>query len=131
VERRLGAVMARARESVVALEYAAADAAAGRRRVATGVVINDRGEILSVRIDPPPARPVPGTGTDLAPIVARDSMGRRHAARWVAADPETGLTLLRVSPRAVRPIRAAAEGPKLGSQVFVLGSPFGMGPSVS
>src|SRR5205823_983711 len=98
---------------------------------ATGVVINNRGEILSIRIDPPPARPVPGTGRDLAPIVACDSTGRRHAARWVAADPETGLTLLCVSPRAVRPIRAAAESPKLGSQVFVLGSPFGMGHSVS
>src|SRR5262249_39368174 len=56
---------------------------------------------------------------------------RRHAARWVAADPETGLTLLRVSPRAVRPIRAATQGPGLGSQVFVVGNPFGMGHSIS
>jgi serine protease Do len=63
--------------------------------------------------------------------VARDSLGRRHAAQWVAADAETGLTLLRVSPRAVRPIRTAADGPKLGSQVFVVGNPFGMGHSVS
>ncbi len=45
--------------------------------------------------------------------------------------PRPGLTLLRVSARAVRPIRSAADGPKLGSQVFVVGSPFGMGHSVS
>ena len=44
---------------------------------------------------------------------------------------DTGLTLLRVSPRAVRPIRSAADGPKLGSRVFVVGNPFGMGHSVS
>ncbi len=131
LERRIAAAMARARESVVALEYTAADAPAGSRRVATGVVINNGGEILSVRIDPPPTRPAPGTGKNLAPIVARDFLGRAHVARWVAADPETGLTLLRVSPRAVRPIRPAADGPKLGSQVFVVGSPFGMGHSVS
>ena len=63
--------------------------------------------------------------------MARDHRGRRHAAQWVAADPYTGLTLLRVSPKAVRPIRTAAEGPKLGSRVFVVGNPFGMGHSVS
>ena len=131
LERRIASVMARARESVVALEYTAADEPAGTRRVATGVVINNRGEILSVRIDPPSPRPGPGKGKNLAPIVARDFQGRGHAAQWIAADPETGLTLLRVSPRAVRPIRCATEEPKLGCQVFVVGSPFGMGHSVS
>ena len=130
-EQWIVAAMARARESVVALEYTAADAPAGTRRVATGVVINPGGEVLSVRIDPPPARPAAGTARDLAPIVARDASGRRHAARWVAADPETGLTLLRVSPRAVQPIRTAAAAPRLGSQVFVVGNPWGMGHSVS
>jgi S1-C subfamily serine protease len=131
LEQRIVAAMARARESVVTLEYTASEAAAGTRRVATGVVINHGGEILSVRIDPPPAGPAPGIARDSAPIVARDASGRRHAARWVAADPETGLTLLRVSPRAVRPIRRAADAPRLGSQVFVVGNPFGMGHSVS
>ena len=130
LERRIAAAMAR-RESVVALEYTAADAPEGDRRMATGVVINNGGEILSVRIDPPPTRPTPGTGKNLASIVARDFQGRRHAARWVAADPETGLTLLRLAASAVRPIRFALDGPKLGSQVFVVGSPFGMGHSVS
>ena len=38
---------------------------------------------------------------DAASIVARDYLGRRHVARWLASDPHTGLTLLRVSPRAV------------------------------
>jgi serine protease Do len=131
LEQRIAAAVARARESVVALEYTASDAPADTRRVATGVVINNRGEILSVRIDPPPTRPAPGTGRILAPIVARDFLGRRHAVRWVAADPETGLTLLRVSSRAMQAIPSAAHGPKLSCQVFVVGSPFGMGHSVS
>jgi S1-C subfamily serine protease len=131
MERRVAAAMARARESVVALEYTALEAPAGPRRVASGVVINNRGEILSIRIDPPQARPAPGTGRNLAPIVARDCSGRCHHARWLAADAKTGLTLLQVSSRAVRPIRTTADEPTLGSPVFVVGNPFGMGHSVS
>jgi len=131
LEQRVAAAMERARESVVTLEYTAADAPPGTRRVATGVVINNRGEVLSVRIDPPFVGHSPAAGRNLAPIVARDFSGHRYAACWLAADPETGLTLLRLSSRAVRPIRTAAGGPKLGSQVFVVGNPFGMGHSVS
>ena len=134
VERQIAAAMARARESVVALEYTAGDAPTGTRRVASGVVINHRGEILSVRIDPPQAPGVrrrPRRARAPAPIVAHDYLGRPHAARWLAADPHTGLTLLLVAPRILRPMRAAADGPKLGSQVFVVGNPFGMGHSVS
>src|SRR5262249_37317361 len=52
LERQVAVAMARARESVVALEYTAADAPAGTRRIATGVVVNQRGEVLSVKIDP-------------------------------------------------------------------------------
>jgi S1-C subfamily serine protease len=116
----------------VVLEYTAADSSAHRRRVATGVVVSDQGEILSVRIDPPPASRAPATKPNLAPIiVAQDSTGRRHVAQWVASDPDTGLTLLRVSAHAVRPIRVAAEEPTLGSPVFVVGNPFGMGHSIS
>jgi serine protease Do len=133
LEWRIAAAMSRARQSVVALEYTAADAPPGTRRVASGVVINNRGELLSVRIDAPSAGPATGKGKERSPatIVARDFSGRRHAVHWVAADPETGLTLLRLAPRAVRPIRVAANEPNLGSQVFVVGNPFGMGHSVS
>jgi hypothetical protein len=49
----------------------------------------------------------------------------------VAGDPETGLTLLRIPPQAVKPIFMAGENPVLGSQVFVVGNPFGLGHSVS
>ena len=142
-ERQIDAAMARARESVVALEYTGGgeSGVSGRRRIASGIAINSHGDILSVRIDPPRAGAGTGLGSksdagrsssaSASPIVARDFLGRRHAARWVAADPQTGLTLLRIAPRAVRPIRRASEGPKLGSQVFVLGSPFGLGHSVN
>jgi serine protease Do len=131
LERRMAAAIARARESVVALEYTAPDAPAGTRRVATGVVINQRGEALSVRIDQPPVNQAPMAASNLSVIVARDFSGKRHAVHWVAADPETGLTLLRLPPRAVRPIRTASGATNLGSQVFVVGNPFGMGHSVS
>jgi serine protease Do len=133
LEWRIAAAMSRARQSVVALEYTAPDAPPGTRRVASGVVINNRGELLSVRIDAPAAGPASGKGKGRIPatIVARDFSGRRHAVHWVAADRETGLTLLRLAPRAVRPIHMAANEPNLGCQVFVVGNPFGMGHSVS
>ena len=131
LERRMAAAIARARESVVALEYTAPDAPPGTRRVATGVVINHHGEVLSVRIDQPRASQAPPAARNPSLIVARDVSGRCYSVHWVAADPESGLTLLRLPPRAVRPIQAAATGPNLGSQVFVVGNPFGMGHSVS
>jgi hypothetical protein len=55
LERQMAEAIAMARKSVVALEYTDPDAPPGTRRVATGVVINPRGEVLSVNIDPPPA----------------------------------------------------------------------------
>jgi serine protease Do len=131
LERQMAAAIARARESVVTLEYTAPDAPPDTRRVATGVVINDRGEILSIRIDPPPTSHRSVVAKNSSRIVALDFAGRRHSVQWVAADPETGLTLLRLAPRAVRPIRSASGTPHLGSQVFVVGNPFGMGHSVS
>lgn len=139
LEARIDAAMARARESVVTLEYTAGAASGGERRAASGVVINHRCDILSIRIDPPPRDPAVGSargttgnaGRRPLPIVARDFLGRGHTARWVASDPLTGLTLLRVAPRAVRPVRPAAEGPKLVSQVFVVGNPFGLGHTVN
>jgi len=131
LERRMAAGMGRARESVLALEYTAADGPADARRAAVGVVVDgDRGDVLSVRIDRPPTPPgEPGGGP--SPIVARDAFGRRHLARWIAADPDTGLTLLQIPAGVLRSIRVAEEGPALGSQVFVVGNPFGLGHSVS
>jgi serine protease Do len=139
LERQMAAGMIRARDSVVSLEYTALEGPLGSRRVATGVVINSRGDVLSVRIDPPssPSSSAPGhnsSGSDAtgpAAIVARDALGRRHLAHWVATDPESGLTLLQIAPRAVRPIQIAAEQPTLGSQVFIVGNPLGLGHSVS
>lgn len=131
LERQMAEAIALARKSVVALEYTDPDAPPGTRRVATGVVINPSGEVLSVNIDPPPASTNSATTRTSSRIVALDSSGRRHAVHWVAADPETGLTLLRLTPRAVQPIRSASGAPNLGSQTFVVGNPFGMGHSVS
>jgi S1-C subfamily serine protease len=132
LERQIAAAVAQARESVVALEYTAADAPVGTRRIATGVVVNQRGEVLSVKIDSFGDGNLPTqAGKNSTPILARDHSGRSHIAQWVAADPETGLTLLQITPRALRPIRVAADGPNLCGQVFVLGNPFGMGQSVS
>jgi S1-C subfamily serine protease len=120
-ERRLAEAIVLARESVVALEYATAGRPPEARRVATGVVISDAGEVLSIRIDPP---------SSTAPVVARDSSGHRYPAQWLASDGETGLTLLRIKPGAARPIPPAVHGPRLGGQVLVIGNPFGLGLSV-
>ena len=140
LERQMSAGMIRARDSVVALEYTAREGPPGSRRLATGVVINSHGDVLSVRIDRPSSATTttnssPGTAGGAASaattIVAHDASGKRYLAHWVAADIETGLTLLQIAPRAVRPIQIAAEEPILGNQVFVVGNPFGLGHSVS
>ncbi|WP_422928120.1 S1C family serine protease [Singulisphaera sp. PoT] len=120
-ERKIADTIAKVRGSAVALEYSVADAPTGIRRVATGLILNDEGHVLSIRIDPPPPQ---------APIVARDASGKRHRAEWLAVDPETGLTLLRIKPIHARPIRPAKQNPRLGSQVLVIGNPFGLGHSV-
>ncbi|MFO0892352.1 MAG: trypsin-like peptidase domain-containing protein [Isosphaeraceae bacterium] len=125
LERLMEEGMNRARDSVVALEYATPDSPPGSMRLATGVVINASGDLLSIRIDPPSA------AAGASPIVARDASGRRHVVRWVAHDPESGLTLLRIAPGVIKPIVIAPEGPTLGSQVLVVGNPFGLGHSVS
>ena len=130
-EKRVAESVGAHGRSVVTLEYTSTDAPPGTRRVATGVVINNRGDVVSVRIDRPPPEQSPPLGENFVPIIARDFSGRRHAALWMAADPETGLTLLRLSSRAVPPIRLAVEGPILGGQIFVVGNPFGMGHSVN
>lgn len=122
IERTVAESIAKLRDSAVALEYAVADAPSGARRVATGVVVNDRGDVLSIRIDPPKST---------APILARDASGGRHPARWVAADAETGLTLLRIDPAFAKPVRPASRAPRLGSQVLIIGNPFGLGHSVA
>jgi S1-C subfamily serine protease len=119
-ERAVGEAIARARESAVALEYSAFDAPTGARRMASGVVVGETGEVLSVRIDPPSAA---------APIVARVASGRRLPARWVATDPETGLTLLRIEAGAARPAATSIRGPRIGAPVLVIGNPFGLAHS--
>jgi S1-C subfamily serine protease len=89
--------------------------------VASGVVISEAGDVLSVRIDPP---------SPASPVVVRDATGRRLPAQWVAADPETGLTLLKIPAGSARPAVPAASGPRLGTPVLVIGNPFGLGHSV-
>ncbi len=100
-ERIVTDAIAQVRESAVALEYTAADAPTGTRRAASGVVVGYDGELLSVRIDPPSAA---------APIVAKVASGRRLPAQWVASDPETGLTLLKIEPGTARPAAPSSKG---------------------
>lgn len=112
-----------ARESAVALEYTASDAPLGSRRVASGVVINEEGDVLSVRID----RPTSTTPS----ITARVASGGRLPVTWVAADPQTGLTLLKIAPGSARPAVPATTDPLPGLPLLLVGNPFGLGHSVS
>lgn len=118
--RRVGEAIRRARASTVTVEYESG----ARRHVASGVVINDQGEILSIRIDPPADRARPS-------IIVCDAAGRRHPTRWLAMDADTGLTLLRADAVQLKPIRQAAGDPSLGSDIFLIGTPYGLGHSVS
>ncbi len=125
-DRAIAGAVGRVRASTVALEYNMGDPS-GKRRVATGVVFSAEGDVISVRVEPP-------AGRARDSIVARDSAGHEHPARWVAADPETGLTLLRVEAddiRPIRPIRPTARAALLGAVVFLIGHPYDLGQSVS
>jgi len=121
IDRRINESIALLRDSAVALEYAGAESPNGTRRVATGVVVSHRGDVLSIRIDPP---------KQSSPILARDASGGRHPVHWVATDVETGLTLLRIDPSIAKPVRPCVRQPKQGNQVLILGNPFGLRHSV-
>jgi serine protease Do len=90
--------------------------------MASGVVISEDGDVLSVRIDPPASS---------SPVLARDASGHRLPAQWVAADPQTGLTLLKIAPKTTRPAIPSPKGPRLGGLVLLIGNPFGLAHSVS
>ncbi|WP_435017949.1 S1C family serine protease [Tundrisphaera sp. TA3] len=109
----------RAQASTVALEYGGSDTES--RKVATGVVVDDQGGVLSVKVDAP---------TGAATIWAIDSAGHRHKARWLASDPETGLSLLDVDADDIIPIRPSSRGATLGEEVLLIGNPYGLGHSV-
>ena len=88
----MSAGMIRARDSVVALEYTALEGPPGSRRLATGVVINSRGDVLSVRIDPPSAATssAPGpisTGSGATAIQRSLHMTPRGGAIWLTGWP--------------------------------------------
>ena len=127
-ESRLTETIEQVRGSVVTLEYSASGTPNGPRRVASGVVISDDGDVLSVRIDPPSSSEPPGRASE---ILAHDIKGREFAASWVAADPETGLTLLKIEPGHARPAVPASRDPKVGIPILMIGNPFGLGHSVS
>jgi serine protease Do len=125
-DRRLAEAIDRTKVSTVALEYNSGEPA-GMRRVATGVVFTPGGDVISVRVEP-------REGRDRESIVARDAAGHEHPARFVAADPETGLTLLKVEKveaGEIRPIRPSARSILIGAAVFLIGHPYDLGPSVS
>jgi S1-C subfamily serine protease len=122
-EARLAEAIDRAKSSTVALEYNSGDPS-GKRRVATGVVFSGRGDVISVRVEPP-------EGRDRDSIVARDASGREYPARFVAADPETGLSLLKVEAPEIKPILPATRSALLGAAVFLIGHPYDLGASVS
>ncbi len=110
------------RDSAVALEYSADGAPEGARRVASGVVISNEGHVLSVRIEPP--------SSSSSQIMAQVASGKWFTANWVAGDPETGLTLLRIPARSARPAVISPTGARLGMPVLIVGNPFGLAHSV-
>ena len=122
-DRKLAEAIDRARVSTVSLEYNSGEPK-GLRRRATGVVFTPGGDVISVRVEPKEER-------DRESIVARDSSGHEHPARFVAADPETGLTLLKVEAEDIRPIQPTARAALLGAAVFLIGHPYDLGQSVS
>jgi len=123
-DRRLAEAIDRVRASTLALEYNSAEPTGTKRRIATGVVFSPDGDVISVRVEPK-------EGKDRDSILARDSFGHEHPVRFVASDPETGLTLLKVEARDARPVRPTARAALIGAAVFLVGHPYDLGQSVS
>jgi len=58
--------------------------------------------------------------------------GKTYAAKVIGADPQTDLALIKVSASTDFPyVRLAAEAPRSGDWVLVVGNPFGLGGTVT
>jgi len=88
----------------------------------SGVISTGEGEVISIIAAGWPERelrPLERLGVE----VALDG-GALHSARWIAADPETGITLLAIegAPQRLQPVRYANEPPARGATVIAIGS---------
>ena len=58
--------------------------------------------------------------------------GKTYEAKVIGTDPQTDLALIKVSPSTDFPyVRLAAEVPRIGDWVLVVGNPFGLGGTVT
>ncbi len=109
----------RARASVFLVE-SSDDAPAGVR-VFSAVAIDGDGHLLTVGLRQPADRR----------LRVRDMAGRRHEARWIASDAESGIALLKTNAATVRAPSVVDDPPAIGAPVIVVGNPFGLHHSVS
>ena len=95
-------------------------------------MINTDGDVLSVRIDRPAGSQPAGPGGSRQRQQQRqqcrchrgpDAVGCSHIAQWVAADQESGLTLLRIfAPHLFGRSKGRVRATWLGSPVVVIGN---------
>jgi serine protease Do len=110
----------RARASVFLVE-SSDDGRPTGLRVSSAVAIDSDGHLLTIGLRQPADRT----------LRVRDMAGKRHEARWIAADGETGITLLKTSADVVRAPSLVDDAPTIGAPVIVVGNPFGLHHSVS
>ena len=113
----------RAGASVVTVYCVSAPgAAAGAVAVASGVVVGRDGLVVTTSEVAAQAQNVVVTLLD----------GTRRPARFLGADPGTGLALLKVDGAALEPIEMAGrETAAVGDMVLALGDALGLGPTVT
>ncbi len=87
----------------------------------SAVAIDHNGELVTVGMRSPGDRK----------LYVRNLDGKRYEARWVAADEQTGLALLKTAAAPDASPPATASRPRLGAAVIVVGNPFGLSHSVS
>jgi serine protease Do len=119
-DRELKAGVERARASVCRVECLDRTGAS-TPSVLSAVAIDDEGYLVTVGLRTPGDRR----------LCVRDHLGKKHEAHWIASDPVSGLTLLKVEPGVFRSPQISASLPEVGSTVMVIGNPFGLSHSVS
>jgi serine protease Do len=93
----------------------------GVTAVLSAVSLDDDGNIVTIGLRKPGDRT----------IVVRDCSGKKHEAKWVAADDASGLVLLKLQPGVAHPPPMLTALPEIGSPVIVVGNAFGLSHSVS
>ena len=124
LEQELIAAVHRVRPSVVAIKIHDVPWPGGpvHDKWASGVAIDNQGHVVAVGV-PQPARQ--------GKLEVVDVQGRTFAATFVGYDSHENLSVIKINPSQVMPVRLAGDAlPKEGALIIAVGNPYGFAGSV-